>query len=447
MARERAAAKNSKAGIGAITGRTANEITESVEAAIRRGSFANGEALPTIRTLADSLGVNRNTVASAYRHLSEAGLIEGRGRQGSRVAMPAASKSRGPTLLHDIGGGNPDNRLLPDVKNIVTRTGWHQRGYEDPPDDEALIDFAARQFEKDKMPVGEIWLANGTFDAVALVLRAFIGAGDAVAVEDPCFMTTLGLLKKLGHAPVPMQVDEEGVLPTALETALKSGVKAVILTPRAQNPFGGSWTSKRRDQLASVLKRYKDVLLIEDDHFAPLSPFQPVTLASDDRPSWVMVRSVSKYIGPDLRLAFVNSSPGLGKRALSITAFTNRWVSSLLQKTVLATVTSSDYEAVIKRAAAAYKERRNFLLRALSDLGMAAHGADGINVWIPVNDEQAVTRRLMEAGWIVRPGSIFRLQTPEAIRVTTSAFSDTEARELAELLSSLQRQGAVQRGA
>jgi DNA-binding transcriptional MocR family regulator len=447
MTKERTLAKSSKVGGGLITGRTASQIIESVEAAIQRGSFANGDALPTIRTLADALGVNRNTVAAAYRHLSDAGIIQGRGRQGSRVATPTTSKSRGPTLLHDIGGGNPDNRLLPDVKNILGRAQWHQRGYEDPPDDEALIDFAERQFEKDKMPGGELWLASGTFDAVGLILRSFLSADNPVAVEDPCFMTTLGLLKELGHKPVPMQVDEQGVLPKALDAALQSGVKAVILTPRAQNPFGGSWTVKRRDELASVIKRYKEVLLIEDDHFAALSPFPPVTLASDDRPNWAIVRSVSKYIGPDLRLAFVNSSAGLAKGATSITAFTNRWVSSLLQNAVLATVTSKDYEAVLKRAANAYKERRNFLLKALSDVKIAAHGIDGLNVWIPVKDEQAVTRRLMEAGWIVRPGSIFRLEAPEAIRVTTSAFTENEARELAELLSGLQRQGAVQRGA
>ena len=260
-------------------------------------------------------------------------------------------------------------------------------------------------------------------------------------------MTTLGLLKELRHKPVPMLVDEQGVLPKALDAALQSGAKAVILTPRAQNPFGGSWTAKRRDELAAVIRRYKDVLLIEDDHFAALSPFAPVTLASDDRPNWAIIRSVSKYIGPDLRLAFVNCSAGLGRGASSITAFTHRWVSSVLQKAVLATVTSSDYEAVVKRAASAYRERRNFVLKALRDVGIAAHGADGINVWIPVHDEQAVIRRLMEAGWIVRPGAIFRLQTPEAIRITTSVFTENEARELAELLSSLQRQGAVQRGA
>jgi DNA-binding transcriptional MocR family regulator len=447
MARERLSTRPPRLTAGLIAGRTAVQITESVKAAIQRGSFSDGDALPTIRTLAGSLGVNRNTVASAYRHLSDAGIIQGRGRQGSRIAISSTSDTPGPTLLHDIAGGNPDRRLLPDVKTILSRASWYQRGYEDPPDDQALINFASRQFVKDGIPVGELWLANGTFDAVALMLRAFVKAGDHVAVEDPCFMTTLGLLKELGYKPIPMKVDGEGVQPKALELALRSGAKAVILTPRAQNPFGGSWTAKRRDELASVMKHHKDVLLIEDDYFAPLSLAPPVTLANVNHPNWAVVRSVSKYIGPDMRLAFVNSSAGLGRGAPSITAFTYRWVSGMLQKAVLATVTSNDYEATLKKAANAYKERRNFFLKALKDVGIAAHGSDGINVWIPVKDEQAIVRRLMEARWIVRPGSIFRLESPEAIRVTTSSLTESESQELAGLLSSAQRQGAVQRGA
>ncbi len=211
---KRTATKGSRVAAGLITGRTASQIIESVEAAIQRGSFVNGDALPTIRTLAVALGVNRNTVASAYRHLSDAGIIQGRGRQGSRVAMPSSSASRGPTLLHDIGGGNPDNRLLPDVKNILGRTPWYQRGYEDPPDDQALIEFAERQFEKDGLPVGELWLANGTFDAVALILRSFLNPGDLVAVEDPCFMTTLGLLKSSDTSRFPCKWTSRAFNPT-----------------------------------------------------------------------------------------------------------------------------------------------------------------------------------------------------------------------------------------
>ncbi len=447
MARQRTSLDDPTGAAHLIKGRTANEISESIKAAIKHGAFRSGEALPAIRALAKRLGVNRNTVASAYRHLSDAGVIEGKGRQGSRVSLQAEGASRGPTMLHDIGGGNPDSRLLPDVKAMLSQSVWLPRGYEDPPDNPALIDFARRQLSDDGMPLGDVWIANGTFDAIEMILRAYLQPGDAIAVEDPCFMTTLGLLKELGFPPVPMAVDDHGVLPSAMEDALGMGVKAMILTPRAHNPFGGSWTPKRRDELARVIGRYEDLLLIEDDHFAPLSPFKPVTLVSAKRPNWAIVRSVSKYVGPDLRLAFVDSSDGLARKVSGLAAFSYRWVSGVLQQAVLSTVTSKDYPRIIRNASQAYAARRQYLLDALMDAGIEAHGADGINVWIPVTDEQAITRRLMEAGWIVRPGDIFRLESGQAIRVTVSTLTDREARELAALLANLQRQGAVQRGA
>ena len=167
-----------------INGRTANEISESIKGAIKQGAFRSGDALPAIRALAERLGVNRNTVASAYRHLSDAGVIEGRGRQGSRVAMPAGAAARGPMMLHDIGGGNPDGRLLPDVKAVLSQSAWLPRGYEDPPDNPALIDFARQQLADDGIPVGDVWIANGTFDAVEMILRAYLQPGDTIAVED-----------------------------------------------------------------------------------------------------------------------------------------------------------------------------------------------------------------------------------------------------------------------
>ena len=52
---------------------------------IHRGSLAPGTRLPTVRALAEDLGLAPNTVAKAYRVLEEAGLIEGRGRQGTFV--------------------------------------------------------------------------------------------------------------------------------------------------------------------------------------------------------------------------------------------------------------------------------------------------------------------------------------------------------------------------
>ena len=93
------------------------------------------------------------------------------------------------------------------------------------------------------------------------------------------------------------------------------------------------------------------------------------------------------------------------------------------------------------------KERRMFLINALKDKGLVAHGYDGFNVWVPVTDEQKTTRRLLEKGWIVQPGAIFRLLTPMAIRVTTSALLENEARELAEIIHEIENDETVQRGA
>jgi DNA-binding transcriptional MocR family regulator len=188
-------------------------------------------------------------------------------------------------------------------------------------------------------------------------------------------------------------------------------------------------------------------VVIEDDHFAPLSEFKPATSIGPNHPNWAIIRSVSKYMGPDLRMAFVNSSVELSRKALDMSAFTYRWVSSVVQKTVLAIVTADDYGAVVQKAAVAYRQRRMCLRTALAEVGLVGHGQDGINVWIPVTDELFVSRRLMESGWIVRPGSIFRLGTASAIRVTTSSITEAECRELAELLSNLEGRGGHQRGA
>lgn len=54
--------------------------------AVRAGDLVPGRKLPTVRTLAEELGLAVNTVARAYRELEHDGVIETRGRKGSFVA-------------------------------------------------------------------------------------------------------------------------------------------------------------------------------------------------------------------------------------------------------------------------------------------------------------------------------------------------------------------------
>ena len=78
-----------------IEGAGAAEIVGSVALARWPAALEDGTLLPPVRALADQLGLNRNTVAAAYRLLAERGVVEGRGRGGTVVALPDAAPGEG----------------------------------------------------------------------------------------------------------------------------------------------------------------------------------------------------------------------------------------------------------------------------------------------------------------------------------------------------------------
>jgi molybdate-binding protein/DNA-binding transcriptional regulator YhcF (GntR family) len=65
------------------------QIVEQISAACRRGDLPPGARLPTVRALAEQLGLNRNTVAHAYLVLREAGVVAGRPGRGTHVVAPS----------------------------------------------------------------------------------------------------------------------------------------------------------------------------------------------------------------------------------------------------------------------------------------------------------------------------------------------------------------------
>jgi DNA-binding transcriptional regulator YhcF (GntR family) len=78
------------------------QLRAQVVAAALDGSLPAGTKLPTVRGLADELGLAANTVARAYRELETAGVIETRGRAGSFVAL---SSDAGEHALQEAAAG------------------------------------------------------------------------------------------------------------------------------------------------------------------------------------------------------------------------------------------------------------------------------------------------------------------------------------------------------
>uniref|UniRef100_UPI000562A723 aminotransferase class I/II-fold pyridoxal phosphate-dependent enzyme n=1 Tax=Microbacterium sp. B24 TaxID=95616 RepID=UPI000562A723 len=233
-----------------IVGSTATHIADSVRQRIERGELAPGAALPPVRNLADDLGVNRNTVVSAYRLLTQAGLVEARGRAGTRVVERAPLAQEGfahGTVLRDIAAGNPDPALIPDLRPALSRIAGRPVLYGEPVIDR---DLAAWAEEWMRTAVGDdralrLTITGGASDAIERLLALTLTRDDAVALEDPCFLASLNTVRLGGYRPIAVPVDDEGMTVAGLQAALDAGVRAVLLTPRAQNPTGASLSAER----------------------------------------------------------------------------------------------------------------------------------------------------------------------------------------------------------
>lgn len=415
-----------------IRGTHALEIAASVESAVHTGRLKPAESLPTVRDLASKLHVSPTTVAAAYKLLQGRGIVSGLGRNGTRVASrpptPAvSSRPRVPDGVVDLATGNPDAELLPPIDHALQSIDHTPRMYDGPALLPALSTFVAGELEADGVPASSLTITGGGLDGIERVLREYLRAGDRVAVEDPAFAGVLDLLAANGFTPVPVAQDEEGVLPDALDAALRSRVRAVIITPRAQNPTGAALTPARSRDVRRVLTTFPDVLLIEDDHAGPIAGVQLATLCEASLPRWAFVRSVAKYLGPDLRAAFVAGDQLTVARLAGRLSVGTRWVSHILQQLVLALWSDPSSGRRLARGADTYRQRREAMLSSLAARGIPARGSSGLNVWIPVAEEAHTVQALLEKGWAVMPGERFRLKSSPAIRVTTAAVTPRDA--------------------
>lgn len=420
-----------------IDGKTASEIFNSIRQHIIAGTLQAEDALPPVRELASELNVNRNTVAAAYKRLITAGLAQSLGRNGTVIKgnpSPVALEGGNPdTLLHDLSGGNPDPQRLPDLSRYFARLSRTPHLYGDAPVSPELHAWALRWLQEAMPGPGEIDITSGALDAIERLLWVHLLPGDSVAVEDPCFLSSINMLRYAGFNANPVSVDSEGMQPEKLEQALSQGARAVILTPRAHNPTGCSLSARRAATLQNILARYPQVLVIVDDHFALLSSssWQPVIAQTTQH--WAVIRSVSKTLGPDLRLAVVASdSVTSAKLRLRLNAG-SQWVSHLLQDLVCACLTDPDYQHRLAQTRQFYAARQQKFASALLQHGIAISPGDGLNAWLPLEaHSQATAFTLAKAGWLVREGEAFGVSGPShGLRITLSTLSDSEINTLA----------------
>lgn len=432
--------------------RSPQGIAAVIARLVTEGVLAPGDRLPTVREIAADLGVSPATVSAAWQALARAGVVVSRGRAGSFVQASRrdwltrrVQGLSGPVDEGrlDLSSGTPDPALLPTLGEAFARVSLRADAgrYHDLP---VLPELAAVLTESWPSRTETITVVDGALDGISRVLEQVVRFGDRVAVESPGFPYFFDLLDALGAEAVPLDLDDEGVVPASLTRALAQHPSAVILQPRAQNPTGASMTTRRAQQLAGAVRAARGgerVVIVEDDHSALIAMAPEVTLGRWLPDQVVHVRSFSKSHGPDLRIAALGGPAALVERVIARRMLGPGWTSRLLQAALLDMLTRVEAVEQVRVARRAYRDRQEELVGALRRRGIALLPPDGINLWLPVADERAAHVRLAAAGIVVAAGGPFVVHKPSAaddapqayVRVTAGLIARGGAAVAAEL--------------
>lgn len=279
------------------------DISESIIEAITSGRLPVNSTLPTSRSLAETLGVSRDTIVRCYEHLKSLGWIESHGKIGMFVSSTAKVPINQPQINTLERGRLSDYamRLLTGTGNDVEKfaDGYEPIRFGVVPKShrpisrwkKALQNFSAPFMIDERGYVAhvlgcpelrsqfssyicsnrgapctpeEVVVFNGSFNALSLIFRLFLETGDSIAVEDPGFPGPINTATYLGLNVVPIALDSEGISVEALERTADS-IKLVYVTPNHQEPTGITMTLPRRKQLLSWAQK-NGALIIEDEH-------------------------------------------------------------------------------------------------------------------------------------------------------------------------------------
>ena len=265
---------------GAARGAGAPSISRSlgaIRAQVEAGALASGEKLPTIRSLAEHLAVNRDTVAAAYEALAAEGVVDARVGRGTFVrGLRSRARAAGPIALaalgarpsacssssapaspygagswrHPLHALKPDPRALSRSTRSAARSGaCSQDGgpraplLRDQQGHLGLREVLAERLRAHGILVGpeSIVLCQGASQGIALSLRLFADVNAAIAVEEPTYPNALAALAALGLGAVPVPMRGAGADLDALDRALaRSEVRAFYTIPTFHNPLGAS---------------------------------------------------------------------------------------------------------------------------------------------------------------------------------------------------------------
>ncbi len=310
-------------------------VIDTLRARMESRALGRGARLPSVRRLADDLGVSRSTVVEAYDRLAAEGRVEARRGSGFFVAAPPQ-----PLMLAEAPPLDPAVDLLQLVRRALEErpdelqpaSGWLPASwlpaaameravravaraanaanlrYDAPSGFEPLRRLIAARLAERGLPIdpARIALTDSTTQALDLALRFLLTPGDRVVVDDPHYFN-LGQLIRAHRAEVDaVTFTRDGPDLAELEaTFARERPRVYLMVAGPHNPTGAAYSAATAHRVLKLAEKY-EVVIIEDDIYGDFESNPSPRLAAFDGFERVLhVGGFSKTVTAGLRVAHI----------------------------------------------------------------------------------------------------------------------------------------------
>lgn len=441
------------------------QIVSHIEEGIKEGTYVKDTRFPSQRQLAQLFQVNRSTISLAMDELKALGLIETKGKGGTRVAhipedlgsfdwghyVEESMYYPNRAIIQKINDLDFDDSIIRLSSGAAMPESFAFTGLK------ALIEQASVQVEsldyteprgllslrrvlsaylRDigiKADPSEILIVSGALQAIQLIALGLLQRGSTALIEKPSYLYSLNILKSLDMRRRGIECDSHGLIPEALYKARPRNHHSVLYTiPNFQNPTGHLMSEKRRLQTLKVCEEL-NIPIIEDDVYRELwidSPPPPALKSLESKEQVLYIGSVSKHLSPGLRIGWIVGPKSVIERLSDIKMQVDYGASTLSQVVTQLWFESDHREDALKTMRDNLKKRRDTALEALSehmsDLGTWQVPKGGFYIWIRLNktlSEEQIFNKAIEAGVLVYPGHVYGQDQGTSLRISYSSES------------------------
>jgi DNA-binding transcriptional MocR family regulator len=335
-------------------------LVQALSEDIENGRLRPGQRLPPHRDLARDIGLSIGTVSKAYREAQGRRLLSSHVGQGTFVlgratAQSVAQISSVPDIAN-LGLNQPPPgsqiEVLRSAMQEVTNSphldellAYHQH-HGRPEHREVIAHWMSSPSFRPRPD--NLILCNGAQHAIDIAVRLSVAPGQAVATDALTYFGFKAVADVNNIRLVGIAMDEEGILPDALDEACQQGdIRCIYLMPTLHTPTARTMSERRRRTVAEVAVRHK-LMVIEDNVYGFFSKRPQLRLAELLPDQTIYVESFSKCLVPAFRVGMAVLPPALMDRAILFMHATSWMSSSFLVETTSRLIQSGSLDAVIR---------------------------------------------------------------------------------------------------